>query len=335
MFRFRAVFLLLLSAVILLSSFGCAVKSSPVAMTVGDNRISAREYAYFLQLNASYVDPEQGDDGEASAKESATSQIILMYTVLDKASELGITLTKEEEQQLKENKKQNIESAGGMAAYEKALKQSGMTDSLFDKVNRYSFIYDKLSKVLFSEGGPNEPKEDEIRVFFDKNYVTVSHILKKTVDSDGNPIGEEASAKKRAEADALLSKIRGGKDFMSVVKTENEDTGLTPENNYTYTFTYSALDPENAMVPEFEEAAFALDVGGVSGIVETQYGYHIIKRLPLDEAYLAGHKSSILSVMSDGLFEKLTKSWVSGAKVTYTDEYKNITLKNVNTYLGK
>ena len=32
------------------------------------------------------------------------------------------------------------------------------------------------------------------------------------------------------------------------------------------------------MVPEFEEAAFGMNVGDVSGIIETQFGYHIIKR---------------------------------------------------------
>ena len=303
-------------------------------MVVGGNNIEARDYAYFLRLNSSNVDPAQGDDGEKTAKEMAANQVIFMQTVLGKAAALGVELTKEDRDQLKSYKKENIDAAGGTAAYEKALKESGMTDTLFDKISEFSFLYDKLSKVLYSEGGSEEPSAAEIKDFFDQNYVTVTHILKKTTDANGNPLSEDIIAKKRTDAEAILDKIKKGADFLALVKTDNEDTGLTESNGYKYTFTYAALNPQNAMVSEFEDASFALDVGGVSGIVETEYGYHIIMRLQNDVTYLEKNRSDVVSIMADGLYAELIQTWMDKMSVTYTDEYDKVTLSNLDLYLN-
>ncbi|MBQ7900625.1 MAG: peptidylprolyl isomerase, partial [Clostridia bacterium] len=60
--------------------------------------------------------------------------------------------------------------------------------------------------------------------------------------------------------------------FNSLVEQYGEDPGMAsqPEG---YLFT------KGQMVEEFETAAYALKVGAVSGIVESSYGYHIIKRV--------------------------------------------------------
>ncbi|MCX7614130.1 MAG: peptidylprolyl isomerase [Clostridiales bacterium] len=301
---------------------GCAAKTSPVVMVIGGTNVDARDYAYFLRVNSSNVDPAEGDDGEKTAKEAAANQIIQMQTIFKKASELGVELTKEDREQLKTSKKENIDAVGGTAAYEKALKQSGMTDTLYDKISEYSFLYDKLSKVLYSSGGTEEPTDKEITDFFNKNYVTVTHILKKTTDAEGNPLNETAVEKKNKDIEKILEKIRAGADFLTLVKSENEDSGLTEANGYQYTFTRAALNPQGAMEPEFEDAAFSLSVGGISSIVETEYGYHIIKRLKNNESYLEKNRNDVISVMADGLYAKLVQSWMDEIQVTYTDEYK-------------
>ena len=102
---------------------------------------------------------------------------------------------------------------------------------------------------------------------------SVKHILIKT-DSSSNS-GDNADAQpqedKKAKAQEILDRIKNGEDFDALMKEFNEDTGET-ETGYTFT--------EGQMQPEFEEAAFALNIDEVSDLVETTYGYHIIKRIP-------------------------------------------------------
>ena len=68
--------------------------------------------------------------------------------------------------------------------------------------------------------------------------------------------------------DALLEKAQAGEDFNALMEEYNEDPG-EPEEGYYF--------PTGVMVQEFEDASFALQDGEISDILETSYGYHIIK----------------------------------------------------------
>lgn len=75
-------------------------------------------------------------------------------------------------------------------------------------------------------------------------------------------------------AQEVYEKAKNGEDFSELMKEYNEDiSDSDDEGGRVYTF------PEGEMVSSFEEAAFALEIGEISGIVESNYGYHIIKRL--------------------------------------------------------
>src|SRR5690606_36379540 len=73
------------------------------------------------------------------------------------------------------------------------------------------------------------------------------------------------------EAREILSKIRGGADFEELAKMYSKDPGTKDLGGDLGFFA------KGKMVPEFEEAAFALNPGEVSDVVKTEYGYHVIK----------------------------------------------------------
>ena len=75
----------------------------------------------------------------------------------------------------------------------------------------------------------------------------------------------------RAEIDGLKAEIEGGADFTEVARA-NSDCPSAADGGSLGEFG------RGAMVPEFEEAAFGLEVGGVSDAVETPFGYHLIHR---------------------------------------------------------
>ena len=85
--------------------------------------------------------------------------------------------------------------------------------------------------------------------------------------------GAAASAKAaaRAKAERLLAEVRAGKDFGALAKANSSDPGSAQQNGDL------GLFGRGTMVKPFEDAAFALKVGEVSGLVETDFGYHIIK----------------------------------------------------------
>jgi parvulin-like peptidyl-prolyl isomerase len=94
------------------------------------------------------------------------------------------------------------------------------------------------------------------------------------------------------EAKAVLERLAAGEDFAALANELSMDTG-TEDGDLGWF-------PRGRMVPEFEEAAFALQPGDTSEIVETSYGYHIIHLLerdpdyPLDEVALEQRKASVL-----------------------------------------
>lgn len=100
-----------------------------------------------------------------------------------------------------------------------------------------------------------EPEES-----YYENYVTVKHILVETED----------------EAEEILSKLAEGRSFDELIVEYNTDPGQTKDSSYTFTYSY--------MVEEFEKAAFSLEEGAyTTEPVKSQFGYHIIERLPLDK----------------------------------------------------
>ena len=78
--------------------------------------------------------------------------------------------------------------------------------------------------------------------------------------------------KNKAAAEEILAKLKNGEDFAKLAGEYSID-GSRRRGGDLGDFT------RGVMVREFEEAAFSLQKGEVSGIVKTQFGYHIIKRM--------------------------------------------------------
>ncbi len=111
--------------------------------------------------------------------------------------------------------------------------------------------------------------DEEAQAYYDANKANyeskakrkVSHILIQ---------GDDADAK--AKAEAVLADLKAGKDFAAEAKAKSDDTFSAKDGG--------SLDwiEKGVMDPSFEEAAFALkNKGDISGLVKSEFGYHIIK----------------------------------------------------------
>lgn len=120
----------------------------------------------------------------------------------------------------------------------------------------------KVYEYLIADINP-EISDDEART------ITVQHILIKTysLNEDGEKVPYSAKAKQEAldKATEALERAKNGEDFATLIAEYSEDT------NDTYSFRKGTMDTA------FEEASFNLGTDEISGIVESEHGYHIIK----------------------------------------------------------
>jgi peptidyl-prolyl cis-trans isomerase C len=103
--------------------------------------------------------------------------------------------------------------------------------------------------------------------YTDPEQVKARHILIKV--AAGAPVEEKKKAKEKAEG--LLKRLKDGEDFSKLADEFSEDPTTKKKGGDLGFF------PRGRMVKPFEEAAFSLKNGQMSGVVETQFGYHIIK----------------------------------------------------------
>lgn len=129
---------------------------------------------------------------------------------------------------------------------------------------------------------PVDPTPPEIEAFFDAHKdemgepekLRTSHIL---LGYKGNPRdpnfkpSEEEKAELSKQAQATLERVKAGEDFAAVAREVS--TGPSAADGGDLDF-----NPRGRMVPAYDAAAWILEDGEISGIVETQFGYHIIKR---------------------------------------------------------
>jgi peptidyl-prolyl cis-trans isomerase C len=157
-------------------------------------------------------------------------------------------------------------------AFEKALKDRGLTADALRKDAQVDLSVTKLmdAEVATVPG----PSDADAKDFYDKNpdkfkeeeQVRASHILIR-VDEKA-----DAAAKKkaRAEIDAVMKQVKAGGDFAKLAQEHSQDGSAAQGGDLNYF-------GRGQMVEPFNKVAFELKPGQVSDVVQTQFGYHIIK----------------------------------------------------------
>lgn len=171
------------------------------------------------------------------------------------------------------------------------------------------------AKIMISEQEIRQVYESRKEEFDEPEKVRVSHILAK-VDSKASQ-EERAAARKRI--DEILGKARAGQDFAALAKEYSD----CPSNIKGGDLQFFA---RNVMVKPFEDVAFAMKEGEISDVVETPFGYHIIKltgkksarKIPYDEVKERLQKETLSQRASAD-----AKQWVAELRARATIEYLN------------
>lgn len=255
---------LLLAALLVLglamATTGCSDKN--VAAKVNGEVITMDELdAQVEALKKQYPQMFEGADGEGRLidfKQRLLDNLINAKLVQQAAEERDIKITDEEVEkqisQLKDGFKDD-------AQYEQALKSAGMDADGLEKQIREQLLTTKLIESLSKEG---KATAEEIESYYEKNKAQfvqkeakrASHILFKPEE--------------KAKAAAVLKQVNDGGDFGALAKANSVDTATAQKGG-------DLGWPTTPYVPEFETALAKLGKGEVSELVQTPYGWHIIK----------------------------------------------------------
>lgn len=160
------------------------------------------------------------------------------------------------------------ERAGGEEAFVKYLEDNGVSQDFFlSEIRDQAVIQTYLQKIVEEEQPVSEEQvQDAYQAFLRDTLVTVQHVLLLTRDKSN---AEKTAIQKKMQS--ILMEAKSGKDFAELAKEYSEDPGSKDKGGYYYDFR------RGTMVKPFEHAAFTVPVGEISDVVETRYGYHILK----------------------------------------------------------
>ena len=299
--------------------FNRVFKSTPLTradetvMTIGGYPISVMEYNHYLYpVRMEY----EGDDPtywktHLEEGENIKNQALEMFrdncAMLQWAKDVGIELTDEEREEVRQTIEQVKSSYETEADFYAALEENYLTVELYQKIYEDSMIYNKLYEYVFTQSDMKEVTDEELAAYAEENgYLGAKHILFATTGD------ETADAEKLALAEDVLAQLQAGADFDTLMMEYTEDPGITyyPSG---YTFT------DGEMVAEFEQAVKELGVGEMSGIVQSPNGYHIILRVAPDT-----------TTMTDGVIQQRAAAKIDeyreAMQVEYGRGYDLITL---------
>lgn len=290
-----------------------ALSPEDVVVTVDGENITHGEIMQGVQMNlmqlSKRVPPQQLSQMYGQIYQNVTDQLIANI-LLTKAAEKS-SLAISDDELAKEISVIETNAPAGTslkdALAENDIDYSEWTKNLRDQMLVRKLVEEKTSDVP-------EATVTEIAKFYEENAdsfkipetVTASHILLAFTPEDT----DVTKAQKKKDIEKIRADILAGGDFAAIA-AEKSDCPSSKRGGNLGTFA------RGQMVPEFEEAAFSQEVGAVGDVVETQFGYHLIKTTKHEQA---GIRS--LAEVKDQLQEYLTGKKKQEALMAYIEDLK-------------
>jgi hypothetical protein len=203
------------------------------------------------------------------------------YAVLALCDEVQIKHTEKAiEEAVQKYVQETVDQLGGMKVYREQMESEFLTDHFFRFSLAVSFCETELMYVYTDDLGLIERDEDKIYdMIMGGDFARTLHIY-----IENNP-GDDVE-KNRALAQDIRRQIDEGEKFNTLIGRHSEDFYMTTTNGYYFT--------HGEMVKEYEDAAFALEIGAISDVIETADGFYIIQRLEPQTEYVLSNLSTLI-----------------------------------------
>ncbi len=221
--------------------------------------------------------PQLAAQQEKILRQNIANDLVTEMLLNEQVKQAGIQVTDEEltaemtKQLGTQNPPMTIEQ------YQKIVETQGGDFQAMKGFLMQSMRYHKLLEAKFAstlavtDAEAKKYYEENTKEFLLPERVRASHILLSTRPIDPNTDPNQLKVQAKQKAEELLKKAKEGADFAALAKENSEDPGSKGQGGDL------GLFPRGQMVKPFEDAAFGLKPGEISSLVETQFGYHIIK----------------------------------------------------------
>lgn len=277
----------------------CTLPELMVYLTTIQNRYESVYGAEIWNTKADGVTLEE------NVKNIALAQIAQIKTMNLMAGRYEVSLEDEEKAQAENAAKTYYGSLN-----DREIELMGVSEKLIEDLYTELALAEKMYQYTIKDINP-EISDDEART------ITVQHILIKTyaLDGTGKKIEYTEHARQNAyeeACEALKEAEKEEADFDELIRRYSED------DKATYSFGKGEMDPA------FEEAAFNLGTGEISDIVETEYGYHIIKCIStFDREETDANKIKIVEQRREEAFGKEYDAYVDTLTRNLNEELWN------------
>ena len=249
-------------------------------------------------------------------KQQAVEELKILTAVERIAEDNNISLSDEDYEELEENKEEVISNVGGKSEFKKLLRKNNITEAAYDKFYYINKLYDKVFEELYSSGKKNdlttEEKESAKEEYFEK-YLKIQQIVLAKIDvSTGSDLSDTIINQKETLANSILTEARNGADFEDLIIKYSEEAQEKGNNTYYYA--------KGDLLENIESVVVGLGTGSISDVIETDYAFHIVKRLELDDSKLENYYDI---VRNNKLVDDI-QDMIEDYKIFYENSYKKI-----------
>ena len=249
-------------------------------------------------------------------KQQAVEELKILTALERIAEDNNISLSDEDHEELEENKEEVISNVGGKSEFKKLLRKNNITEAAYDKFYYINKLYDKVFEELYSSGKKNdlttEEKESAKEEYFEK-YLKIQQIVLAKIDvSTGSDLSDTIINQKETLANSILTEARNGADFEDLIIKYSEEAQEKGNNTYYYA--------KGDLLENIESVVVGLGTGSISDVIETDYAFHIVKRLELDDSKLENYYDI---VRNNKLVDDI-QDMIEDYKIFYENSYKKI-----------
>lgn len=200
------------------------------------------------------------------------SFIIDNEVVYQAAQEEGIKVKDFEVNEKFNNIKETIDEN---PAYKEKLKEAGINEEFLKKQVKKDLVVSKYKENFLKD---IKISDKEIKSYYESHKdefkiqeVRASQILISTLDDDNKQVSKEEKEKLKTKAEKLLNKVNNGEEFNKLAKKYSDDKNSGKDGG---DLGFFSKEDKNI---DFTKEVFKLDKGKRVALIETSYGYHIVK----------------------------------------------------------